>query len=79
MKVLVISACTADKEYKPEQLKPLDQLTWEDFCTNSRLERRKRELRDFRLPAADMYTGPSHMPVKEGVEALRASHGPRYH
>ena len=71
MKVLVISACTAEKE-----LKPLDQLTWEDFCNNNRLERQTRELRNFRLPAAEMYTGPSHTPVKEGVEALRARPGP---
>ena len=76
MKVLVISACTAEKAYKPEELKPLDQLTWEDFRTNNRLERRTCELRNFRLPAAEMYTGPSHTPVKEGVEALRARHGP---
>ena len=74
MKVLVISACTADKEYKPEDLKPLDQLTWKDFRTNDRLERRTRELRKFRLPAAEMYTGPSHTPVKEGVEALCAKY-----
>ena len=45
MKVLVISACTAEKAHKPEELKPLDQLTWEDFCTNNRLERQTRELR----------------------------------
>lgn len=76
MKILVISACTAEKAYKPEELEPLVQLTWEDFRTNNRLERRTCELRDFRLPAAEMYTGPSHTPVKEGVEALRARHGP---
>ena len=76
MKVLVISACTAEKAYRPEELRPLDQLTWEDFRTNDRLERRTRELRNFRLPAAEMYTGPSHTPVKEGVEALQARHGP---
>ena len=76
MKILVISACTAEKAYKPEELEPLVQLTWEDFRTNNQLERRTCELRDFRLPAAEMYTGPSHTPVKEGVEALRACHGP---
>ena len=74
MKVLVISACTAYKAYKPEDLEPLYQLTWEDFRTNERLERRTHELRDFRLPAKEMYTGPSHTPVKEGVEALRAEY-----
>ena len=74
MKVLVISACTAYKAYKPEDLEPLYQLTWEDFRTNERLERRTRELSDFRLPAKEMYTGPSHTPVKEGVEALRAKY-----
>lgn len=74
MKVLVISACTAIKAYTPEDLEPLNQLTWEDFRTNDCLERRTRELRDFRLPAKEMYTGPSHTPVKEGVQALRAKY-----
>ena len=74
MKVLVISACTAENAHRLEELEPLDQLTWEDFRTNDRLEHRTRELRDFRLPAAEMYTGPSHTPVKEGVEALRAKY-----
>ena len=76
MKVLVISACTAYKAYTPEDLEPLDQLTWEDFRTNDRLERGRRKLSEYRLPAKEMYTGPSHTPVKEGVEALRARHGP---
>ena len=74
MKVLVISACTAENAHRPEELEPLDQLTWKDFRTNDRLERRTLELRKFRLPAAEMYTGPSHTPVREGVEALRAKY-----
>lgn len=76
MKVLIISACTGDKAPRPEELDPLDYLTWDDFVSPDRLQKRTHELRHFRRLAAEMYTGPSHKPVKEGVEALRACHGP---
>ena len=66
MKILVITPCTAKKKYSPSnQLKPAD------FESPEQLKKRTRELKKYETPAAKMYTGPSHTPVKEGVGALR--------
>ena len=71
MKVLIITACTALKKHKPP-----NQLTWDDFVSPDRLQERTRELSDFRAPAAEMYTGPHHQHLMDGVKAIRNSDGP---
>ena len=71
MKVLIITACTALKKYNPP-----NQLTRADFVFPARLQERTRELSDFKAPAAEMYTGPHHQHLMDGVKAVRNSDGP---
>ena len=71
MKVLIITACTALKMHNPP-----NQLTWDDFVSPDRLPERTRELSDFRALAAEMYTGPHHQHLMDGVKAVRNSDGP---
>ena len=63
MKVLVITACTAIKQFQPD-----NQLTREDFLSPERLNRRSRELRRYETPAAQMYTGNGHLRLMNGVK-----------
>ena len=71
MRILAITACTALKKYNPP-----NQLTWDDFVSPDRLQERTRGLSDFRAPAAEMYTGPHHQHLIDGVKAVRNSDGP---
>lgn len=64
MEVLVISACTSEKEYDGEA--PID---CEDIDTNPR-EALVQEYREYVLPAAEMYTGRGHQQVQQAVESL---------
>ena len=70
MKVLVITACTAKKQFQPD-----NQLTREDFLSPERLNRRSRELRRDETPAAQMYTGDGHLRLMNGVKDLRRTFG----
>ena len=70
MKVLVITACTAKKQFQPE-----NQLTREDFLSPERLNRRSRELRRYETPAAQIYTGDGHLRLMNGVKKLRHAFG----
>ena len=70
MKVLVITACTAEKQFQPDnQLKPAD------FVSCEHLERRSRELGRYETPAAQMYTGKGHLRLMNGVKDLRHTFG----
>ena len=66
MKILVITACTADKKFEPDnQLKPSD-------CVNPGLRKLKsKKLKEFETPAAQMYTGDGHKRLMDGVKNLR--------
>ncbi len=71
MRILVITSCTDSKKYKPE-----NKLQYEDFASCERLRKRTAELKNFKAPAAKMYTGRQHRPLMEGLEQLRENYGP---
>ena len=71
MKVLVITACTAEKKHeRSNQLQPAD------FATTGLLKRKSIRLKEFETPAAQMYTGNGHLHLMNGVRGLRRSFGP---
>lgn len=67
MTVLIVTSCTGEKRFSPE-----NQLTQDDFRTAKTLKAREKELKEFALPAAEMYTGMQHLRLMEGVQLLRA-------
>ena len=70
MRVLVVTSCTNRKKYKPT-----NQLQPEDFLSVERLAARSAELKSFKTPAAEMYTGRQHTLLMEGLEQVRAYYG----
>ena len=70
MKVLVITSCTGRKKHKPP-----NQLNYEDFASLKCLRRRTAELKDFKVPAAEMYTGQQHQHLMAGLEEVRKVYG----
>lgn len=70
IKMLVISSCTGGKKYKPE-----NQLTQDDFRDQITLAAREEELKQYRLPASQMYKGMQHLRLMEGMKTLRAAFG----
>ena len=70
MKVLVITTCTGRKKHKPP-----NQLNYEDFASPKGLHRRTAELKDFKVPAAEMYTGQQHQYLMAGLEEVRKVYG----
>lgn len=69
-RVLVVTSCTGEKRYKPE-----NQLTLEDFKDSARLQQREASLAQFACLAGQIYTGQQHLRVMEGVQLLRQSMG----
>lgn len=69
-RVLVVTSCTGEKCFKPE-----NQLTLEDFKDSSRLKSREAELTEYACSAGQMYTGQQHLRLMEGVQMLRQSLG----
>ena len=69
-RVLVITSCTGEKRFKPE-----NQLTLEDFRDLKRLRDREAELADFACPAGELYTGMQHLRLMEGVRIMRDTLG----
>jgi hypothetical protein len=70
-RVLVITSCTGEKRFKPE-----NQLTLEDFRDSRRLQDRESELIEYACPAGELYTGMQHLRLMEGVRILRDALGP---
>ena len=70
MRILVITSCTGRKKHKSP-----NQLTYEDFASSERLHRRTVELKDFKVPAAEMYTGQQHRHLMAGLEEIRKVYG----
>lgn len=66
MRILVITSCTGRKKHKPS-----NQLKCEDFASPERLRQRTAELKDFKEPAAKMYTGEQHRYLMTGLKRLR--------
>ena len=66
MRILVITSCTGRKKHElPNQLK------YEDFASPECLQQRTAELKDFKVPAAEMYTGQQHRYLMAGLEEVR--------
>ncbi len=70
MHILVITSCTGRKKHKPP-----NQLNYEDFDSSERFHRRTVELKGFKVPAAEMYTGQQHQHLMAGLEEVRKVYG----
>ena len=78
MKILVLSPYTTGQKYKPDN--PLQR---EDTVSPERLKARVKELcgynaegwyhedRDYSAPAGEMFTGPMHVQLREGLRHIR--------
>jgi hypothetical protein len=67
MRILIITSCTGEKVSSPA-----NQLTLEDFAQGGpHLEAREKELKDFELPAGEIYTGQQHVRLMRGIAAHR--------
>lgn len=71
-RIVIITSCTGQKAHKPDA-----QLTQDDFrrLRTKQFEKREAELKDYLLPAEEMYTGQQHVRLMHGVAALRAASG----
>lgn len=70
IKFLIVTSCTGDKKSNPE-----GKLLLEDFIEPEVLHRREEELKEYAIPAADMYTGMQHQRLMEGIKNLRNHFG----
>lgn len=69
MKIQVITQCTGKKAVSCP-----NQLTLEDFRKGfAHVSAREAQLREFVLPAEEMYTGEQHVRLMKGVKAARQS------
>jgi len=69
-RVLIVTSCTGEKRFKPE-----NQLQLDDFKNHDLLQSRLAELADYAYPAAQMYTGKQHLRLSEGISMLRQTFG----
>lgn len=70
LKTLVITSCTGEKLYHPE-----NQLVQVDFTDFELLAKREAELNEYKTPAGKIYTGMQHLRLMEGISALRKAFG----
>ena len=70
MKMLVVTSCTGEKIYHPD-----NQLTQADFADAATLAKREAELAEYKTTAGQIYTGMQHQRLMEGIEALRSAYG----
>ena len=67
MRILTITSCTGEKVSSPA-----NQLTLDDFVRGgAHLKKREKELKDFELPAGNIYTGQQHVRLMRGIEAVK--------
>jgi len=67
MRILTITSCTGEKVSSPA-----NQLTLDDFAQGgAHLKKREKELKDFALSAAEIYTGQQHVRLMRGIEAVK--------
>ncbi len=78
MKILILSPYTTGQKYKPDNL-----LRREDTVSSERLNAKIKELcgynaegwyhedRDYSAPAGEMFTGPMHAQLREGLRQIR--------
>ena len=67
MKILVLSSYTGQQKYKPNNC-----IRREDLSHPAHLDRRIKELCGYKTRAGEMFTGPSHKQVREGLRQARA-------
>ena len=70
MKTLVITSCTGEKKFHPE-----NQLIQADFENMDTLHMREAELAEYTTTAGEMYTGMQHQRLIEGISTLREKMG----
>ncbi|OPZ75414.1 MAG: hypothetical protein BWY80_00164 [Firmicutes bacterium ADurb.Bin456] len=70
IRTLVITSCTGEKKYRPE-----NQLILDDFKDPVRLAAREEELQQYRIQAGQMYTGMQHLRLMEGIGMIREALG----
>jgi queuine/archaeosine tRNA-ribosyltransferase len=69
VRILIITSCTGEKKFDPE-----NQLTLDDFRQGPKhVQARERELKDMLTPAGEIYTGEQHVRLMRGVETARAA------
>ena len=66
MKILILSSYTRKQKYKSDNC-----IRSEDFETPARLERRIQELSGYSVPAGEMFTGPLHTQLRQGLKQIR--------
>jgi hypothetical protein len=69
MKILVLSSYTAKQKYKSDNC-----IRFEDLEPPARLEKRIKELSGYSAPAGEMFTGPLHTQLRQGLKQIR-KHG----
>lgn len=70
LKLLVVTSCTGEKKYHPE-----NQLVQDDFADKAHLAKREKELAEYQCSAGEMYTGLQHLRLMEGIRTLRKRFG----
>ena len=66
MKILVLSSYAGKQKYNPD-----NRIRSEDLEPPARLEGRIQELSDYSAPAGDMFTGPLHTQLRQGLKQIR--------
>ncbi len=69
-RILVITSCTGEKLYKPD-----NQLVFDDFQHSDILKQREKELSDYKTSASEMYTGSQHLALMNGIKEYRSKGG----
>ena len=66
MKILILTSYTGKQKYKPH-----NRITREDRRSRAHYEQRITELTDYSTPAGEMFTGPLHTQLREGLRQIR--------
>ena len=66
MKILVLTSYTSKQKYKPHNC-----ITRGDREHTAHYQQRIRELTNYGAPAGEMFTGPSHTQLREGLRQIR--------
>ena len=67
MKILVLSSYTKGQQYKSDNC-----IRFEDLESPACLESRVKELSGYSVPAGEMFTGPLHTQLRQGLKQIRA-------
>jgi len=73
MRVTVITSCTGIKKHGPEE--QLQQSDFRRIHDSVSFSRREDELKQYLLPAEEMYLGQQHLRLLDGVRVFRGGYG----